>query len=80
MKITIEKEDGNQVFDDVSDYYLAIRQTRPVMMNDTNQMASLPETRSFSVGSSLREIAKELYQSYIEIQNILKGVTDGVNK
>lgn len=73
MKITIEEE-GNIIssFDDVTDYYIAVRSVKPATNKD-GEVAMLPETRSFSRGSNLREIVKEIHQSYLEIQEYLKS-------
>lgn len=72
MKITIEADDGElTVFSDVTDYYVAVRTLKPAT-NKEGDVAMLPETRSFSNGANLRELAKEIYQSYLEIQEYLK--------
>jgi hypothetical protein len=75
MKITIEKDDNtSQVFEDITDAYLSIRRAEP-MMSDKGMAVEL-QTRSYSWGSNLREIAKELSQSLVEIQSILRGGRD----
>jgi hypothetical protein len=72
MKITVEKDDGTvQTFDEVTDAYLSLRQAHP-MMGDKGMAVEL-QTRSYSWGSNLREIAKELAQSLVEIQSILRN-------
>lgn len=79
MKLTIEKDDGTEeVHQNVTDYYLAVRKLEP-MMDSSNELALLPETRSFSYGSNLREVAKEVAQSLVEIQDFLRESRNGHN-
>jgi hypothetical protein len=75
MKITVEKDDGEVVtFQGVVDCYLAVRQEVILMKEDTP--VHLIESRSYSWGAGLRELAKELYQSWHEIQNVLTRMVD----
>jgi len=72
MKITIEHDDGKtQVFQNVTDAYVCVRQLEP--MRSTTKFAILPETRSYSWGSNMRELVKELTQSLTELQDYLRG-------
>lgn len=74
MKITIDLDDGKkQVFQNVTDAYLAVRQLEP-MQNKKGKSALLPETRSFSWGANLRELVKEIRQSIVELDDVLKGI------
>jgi hypothetical protein len=76
MKITIQHEDGEggngkiEVHQNVTDYYLAVRKMEA--QSDGKNISLLPETRSFSFGSHLREIAKEVAQSLLEINDFLR--------
>jgi len=71
MKITVSREDGSEeVYNDVSDYYLAVRQLHPLGVGD--YLAGEYQTRSYSRGVNLRDIAKEIAQSLIELQAIMK--------
>lgn len=71
MKIIIKKDDGTEeIFDRVSDAYLAVRQSQP--MADREKRPGFEVlTKSYSWGPNLREIVKELHQSEIEIQKII---------
>lgn len=74
MKITIEHDNSTKdIFQDVTDCYLAIRQVTKAM-NEKKETAKIIETRSYSWGQNLRDIAKELYQSWVEIQETLKSL------
>lgn len=71
MIITITKDDGTeQTFADVVTAYVAVQQVAPYMDNQNVPMQTL-ETRSYSYGNNIREVAKELAQSLHEIQVIL---------
>lgn len=75
MKITIEKDDkSKEVFDNVTDAYIAVRQLKPMISEDNKNTAFLPETRSYSWGDNVRELVKEIQQSIIELQDILKNL------
>lgn len=79
MKIVLELDDGTkEIHQNVTDYYLAVRKLEP-MIGSENDMATLPETRSFSYGSNLREVAKEVAQSLVEIQEFLREQRRGLN-
>lgn len=75
MKIIIEDGETQTVFEDVSDYYLAVRQLEKLGLKEG--LAGEFQTRSFSAGGCLREIAKEITQALLEIQDILKGQRNG---
>lgn len=74
MRITIEKDDGSeQVFQDVTDYAINVRQWIPGLRNETP--TSILAIRSFSHTSSkggLREVIKEMRQSILEMQRLLE--------
>lgn len=77
MIVTIKHDDGKtESFRDVTDCYIAVRQLKP--MQDKNAtLAVLPEARSWSWGANLRELLKELRQSVVEIEDVLKGLQRG---
>ena len=78
MKVTIEKDDGVvEVFQNVTDCYLAVRQ-ETVVMKDGAPVQVL-DTRSYSWGSNLRALASELYQSWLELQDVLRKLRKGAN-
>jgi len=80
MKITILMDNGTeQIFNDVTDYYFAVRQLNPLMSED-KKIAILPETRSYSHGPNIRELIKELSQSLIELQDFLRGQNGNSSK
>lgn len=71
MKLTLEHDDGKvEIFQQVSDAFVSVRQRRPSSAGD-GVVTYLVETRSFSWGSDLRELAKELRQALIEIDDVL---------
>jgi hypothetical protein len=75
MKITVEHDDGKvEVFQEVTDAYVAVRQYTPTM-NKQNDIALLPETKSYSWGSNVRELLKELRQSVVELQEFIHAHT-----
>jgi len=68
VKITVTKDNGEEdIFDGVSDYYLAVR--CPVPLTKDKKIFQEIQTRSYSSGSNLRDIIKELRQSTIELQD-----------
>lgn len=73
MTITIKDGDEETVFNDVLDYYISVRQVVP-LMND-KAMAKEIQTKSYSKGSAIREIVKELRQSIIELEDHLRGLS-----
>lgn len=77
MKITIEHDDGKvEVFQEALDVYLAVRQIVTLVKeseDNTPPLATLV-TKSYSWGSNLREIVKELRQSTIELEGYIKSV------
>lgn len=79
MKITIEKDNGTkEVFQNVTDLYLAVRQKEPVFAyKDMNQVDSIVQVRSYSWGENLRELVKELQQSLVELQDFLREKRNG---
>ncbi len=80
MKLTIEHDDGRspEVFQYVTDLYIVVRQKEPVLAwKDKKQVDSVIRTRSFSWGSDVRELVKELQQSLVELQDFLRGQRNG---
>jgi len=72
MKLTIEYDNGKtEVFQDLTDIYVAYRALKSVGNGDT-LLRGVPEIRSFSWGSFLRDITKEVQQSLIELQDELR--------
>lgn len=71
MRITVEHDNGTvETFQHVVDCYLAVRRIVPVM-KDNGGMGTVSDSKSYSWGSNLRETAKELAQSLLEIQDTL---------
>ena len=76
MKITLEDDDKKvTVYQNITDVYFCIRQLEP--MKKGAKIAMLPETRSFSFGSNVRELVKELGQSLVELQEYLRSIPRG---
>jgi hypothetical protein len=79
MKIVIfHDEDGGEdgkveEFQHVTDAYLCVRQSEPFQKDDSLTFVS--DTRSYSWGSNVREIIKELSQSLLELREFLKKGT-----
>ena len=69
MKVTIEYEDKVEVFNHVTDAYVCIRTEEPYQAGE--QLALMPETKSFSYGNNVREILKEVRQSIVELQEYI---------
>lgn len=71
MKITIEKDDGKrEVFQDVTDYALVVRQWVPVVVDE--QAARILRTCSFSHDTGgLREVLKEMRQAVPELDRLI---------
>lgn len=74
MKITVEIDGKETVYDNVSDYFLAVREMKPVQ-NPDGGMAILPSMRSVSHGD-IREILKEIRQATYELEH-MKEERDG---
>lgn len=71
MKIIVEHAEGKkEVFQYVSDAYLCVRREVPV--SDGEDLSGRMETRSWSWGSDIRELVKELRQSLVELEDILR--------
>lgn len=70
MKITIEFDDNSQqVFNNISDAYMAMRYPEPGMMNSDGDIIQIVNTKSYSWdGGDFREILKELRQSLLELE------------
>jgi len=73
MKITIDVDGKETVYDQVSDYYLAVKTMVPVANKKGGDMALLPLIRSYSVGDP-RELIKEITQSAVELQDLLRSL------
>ena len=79
MKLTIELDNGKtEIFQDVTDIYLAIR-THKSMGDRNSILHRVPEVRSYSWGSNLRELTKEVQQSLIELQDKLRELREKKN-
>ena len=77
MKIIVEHDDGKrEVYQDVTDAFLAARQLKP-MQGKVGDFVLLPDVRSWSWGSNVRELLKELRQAVVELEVILKGLHHG---
>ena len=73
MKIIVYHDDGKEeVFQEVTDAYLAVRQHTP-MANKKGDMVFLPDTRSYSWGQNLRELIKEIRESISEMEETRKN-------
>jgi hypothetical protein len=72
MKITVEGlPTGTEVFDEVSDAYLCVRQLQP-MGSTEKGLSFLHGVHSHSWGGNVREMVKELRQSTLELEDWLK--------
>lgn len=71
MKIIIEHDGGGtETYEGVTDYYLAVRRIVPA--TNGSGLAEMSDTKSQSRGANLRELAKEIAQSHLEIQDYLR--------
>jgi hypothetical protein len=73
MRVIIEGVDGGkqaQVFEDVSDVWVAVRQRMPAGAADGTIVYAL-ETRSYSFGPNIRELVKEGRQALVELEDLL---------
>jgi len=77
MKLTIELDNGKtEVFQNVTDLYIAIKQTSRVSVE--NELVNyISSTASYSWGSDVRELVKEITQSQIELQDHLRDMRNG---
>lgn len=77
MKIMIEDSEGKTtVYQYVTDYYLCVRQTEH-WADEGHRKVLVPATRSFSWGSNVRELVKEVAQSLVELQDFLRSKRNG---
>lgn len=76
MRVIIEKDNGEkEVLQYVEDVYVAVRQKRIVGEASAKPYSIqrfVTETRSYSWGSNVRELVKELQQSLVELQDFLR--------
>mgnify|MGYP001220101895 CR=1 FL=1 len=78
MKITIENDNGEtEVFQNISDLYIAYRQESKVVGLKDNFVNILAQVRSHSWGANIRELTKELQQSLVELQDFLREQRHG---
>lgn len=78
MKITIEKDDDTtEVFQNISDLYIAFRQRDIKYEKESKRLLENATVRSFSWGTNVRELIKELQQSLVELQDFLRRTRDG---
>lgn len=76
MRILVTRDDGTtEAFENVTDAYLAVRQSTP--WTDGNHMTFRDEMRSYTWGNNVRELAKELAQSVLELQDFLRRLQRG---
>ena len=72
MTIIVELDDGTKhVYKDVYDAYLAVRHGLATV-DPEGRVAVMPDIRSYSWGSNLRELVKEVSQSLVELQDTLR--------
>lgn len=70
MRLTLERDDGRkEVFQDVVDLYLAVRQLEPVTTKGVIERH--PRCYGKSYGSNVRELVKELRQGLVELEEHL---------
>lgn len=80
MKVIVEREGHpTEVFQNITDLYIAYRQESKVVGLKENFVNIIAETRSHSWGSNLRELVKEVQQSLIELQDFLREQRNGSN-
>jgi hypothetical protein len=78
VKITIEREPGQiTVFNEVSDVYVVVRQVKVLTDLAGENPTRNIDTTSFSWGSNVRELVKEITQSLTELQDYLKESRHG---
>jgi len=71
MKLTVTLDDGHtEVFQYVTDLYIAVRQDTP--QTDGHSAWFTVDFHSYSWGSRLRDLVKEVQQSLIEMQDTLR--------
>ena len=74
MKITIQHDDGKEeIFQDVLDAYLAVNQRHPIM-NKKKEIGFEFLVKSYSWGTNVRDLVKEIQQSLVELQEYLKNL------
>ena len=70
MRITIELDDGtSQILPEVTDAYVSVR--FPEVLQNGEALANVMQTKSYSWGSDIREIVKEVRQSLVELEEQL---------
>jgi len=70
MQITVKDGEYEATYNDVLDFFLAVRQVQP-LQNPEGKVEAEIQTRSYSRGNNLREIVKELSQAEVELQRYL---------
>ena len=76
MKVTIERDDGQEVvYQEVTDYFLTVRQLER-FTNGTELVGEF-RTHSASAGPHLRDLVKEIEQSCRYMQRLLVKQEDG---
>ena len=73
MKIVITDGDKKTIYNDVTDYYLAVRQIVPLQKTENKQMGFEMVTKSYSHGNAVRDLIKELSQSLVELQDFFRS-------
>lgn len=78
MRVTVEKDNGEtEVFQHLTDVYIAYRQQERVADKDNLAIVLKTSSRSYSWGSEIRELVKEVQQSLNELQDFLRGQRNG---
>lgn len=81
MKLTLERDDGKtEVFNNITDLYIAFRASKNVFTAEESVMLRVEGTSSYSWGTNVRELVKELQQSLVELQEFLRGRQNGDSK
>ena len=72
MKITIQHDDGQEeIIQDITDFYVAVR-LHKLMTTPGNIATYVEQGRSWSRGTNIRELVKEVQQSLVELQDHLR--------
>lgn len=78
MRVIIEKDNGvEEVFQNITDLYIAYRQTELVNRQQDKFAIQRTVTKSHSWGSNVRELVKEVTQSLVELQDFLREQRNG---
>ena len=76
MQITVKDGEYEATYNDVLDFFLAVRQVTP-LQNPEGKLEAEIQTRSYSRGgNNLREIVKELRQAIVELEALMNKKGD----